>query len=241
MSDPLKRFLDLAQENNVDDKLIESPTIQHALKKCEQIGENLGESAINKIKKTPLKPSSPTPTFQESAFVKPKKETTLYNVTTQENKLPIITKASKLFKKASYSVRGLTGAATHKTNEQSYSLLLGERVGFNITKSASSCKSGFNANYKVSNKKTSLEYFSKNPVNNYSITVFNQESNFGITGHYSNNRGVSASLSIDKNSTSAECSYNKKKQMCNMEFGAYVTSGENYSNPFAGIRGRVTF
>ena len=241
MSEPLKAFLDVANEENVDKQLMKLPDVKNTLNKLERLGKDLGETAENLFKRPPLKPSGATPTYQESAFLKPKKETTLYNVTNQEKDIPIITKASKILKKTSYSIRCFSGAATYKQNQNSYSLIFGERVGFEIGKDTKFHDTGVKVTYKVTNQKTSLEYYSKSKINSHRISVFNQGSNIGVTAHYSNHNGLSSAVSIDKDSASAECSYNKQNKMCKMELGAYATSGENYSNPFVGVRGRISF
>ena len=241
MSEPFKRFLDVAKENDVDDTLLETPTFERALNNLERLGKDLGETAENWLKRPPAKPSAPTPTYEESAFIKPKKETTLYNVTNRENEVPLVTRASRIFKKASYSVRGFSGAATYKDGENAYSVIAGERVGFNYTNDTPHYDTGVTATYKVSNGKASIEYFAKGSVNSYSVNIFNQDSNFGVTGHYSNVNGFSSTVSVDRNGASGECSYNKATRMYKMELGAYATTGENYSNPFVGVRGRITF
>ncbi len=241
MPKPFEQFWDIAQENNVDDKLLSMPVVEKALDNLEDIGVELGETAAKIFKKAPVKPSGPTPDYQESAFIKPKTETTLYNVTTRENELPLVTKASRIFKNASYSVRGFSAAATYKKDDNAYSLIAGERVGFNFTKNAVNHHSGVTATYKVTNGKASLEYSSKNNLSSYNVSLFNQKSNVGVTAHYSNYKGFQSSVSIDKNSASGECSYKKDEKEYKMEVGAYATTGDNYSNPFVGVRGRITF
>lgn len=241
MSDPFKKFFDIAKDRNVDDKLLELPSVEKALDKFERIGKDLGESAKDLLRKPPAKPNGPTPTYQESAFVNKKKETTLYNVTNQEDKVPIVTKASKILKDIKYSVRGFSGAATYKNDDKEYSVIAGEYVGLNISKVSTYQDQGVTIKHRLSNGKTSLEYFSQNGAKKYSIALFNQNANFGVTGNYSNSNGFSSSISVDKNSASGECGYSKDKKLCSMEFGAYATTGENYSNPFIGVRGRVTF
>lgn len=241
MSEPLKIFYDIAKDKEVDDKLLNLQSIQETLDKFERLGKDLGEKAKDMLRKPPDKPNGPTPTYQESAFINKDKETTLYNVTNLEREVPLITKASKVLKRTTYSVKGFSGAATFKNNEKKYSLIAGEHIGFNITKDTPYNDSGVTITHKVSNNKTSIEYFSKSPINKYSIALFNQNKNVGITGNYSDNNGFSASVSIDKNSAAGECSYNKRKKMCDMKFGAYATTGENYSKPFVGVKGRITF
>lgn len=241
MPEPFDQFLDIVHENNVDDTLLELPTVEKTLNNLERFGKDLGEAAIKLFKKPPLKPAGPTPDYQESAFVKPKTETTLYNVTTRENEVPVVTKASKIFKNASYSVKGLSAAATYKDGDNAYSVIAGEKVGFNYTNDTPHYDTGVTAAYKVSNGKASVEYFSRTSVNSYSISLFNQNSNFGVTAHYSNHNGFNSAVSVDKNSASGECSYRKEEKIYKLELGAYATTGENYSNPFVGVRGRVTF
>ncbi len=241
MAEPFKQFWEIAQDNNIEKTLQEAPQIETTLNKLERLGKDIGETALRFFKKEPQKPSGPTPTYQESALLKPHKETTLYNVTNREQEVPTISKASKIFKNASYSVKGFSVAATHKEGKNAYSLIAGEKVGFNYTNDTPYCDRGLSATFKVRNHKSSVEYFSRNPVNSYRVALFNQDTNFGVTGHYSNHKGFSTSVSIDKNSAAGECSYNKNGKMYKMQLGAYATTGENYSNPFIGVRGRITF
>lgn len=241
MPEPFDLFIEYADEKDVDKTLLKLPTVEKTLNNLEKFGKDLGESAIRIFKKPPLKPSGPTPNYQESAFVKPKTETTLYNITSREEELPIVTKASRIVKNASFSVQGLSGAATYKNGDNTYSIIAGERVGLNYTNDTPHYDSGVTATYKVSNGKSSVEYFSRSTINSYSVSLFNQDSNFGVTAHYSNHNGFESTVSIDKNSASGECSYNTEGRMYKMELGAYATTGENYSNPFVGVRGRITF
>lgn len=241
MSEPLKQFWNIAHKNDVDDTLLKLPTVEKTLNNLEKFGKDLGQKAETLIKRSPAKPSGPTPDYKESAFIKPKTETTLYNITNRENEIPLIKQASKFFKKASYSVRGFSAAATYKAGDNAYSIIAGEKVGFNYTDNSKHHDQGITATYNVSNQKTSVEYFSKTSINSYSVSLFNQDANFGVTAHYSNHSGFSSSVSIDKNSASGECSYKKDEKMYKMELGAYATTGENFSNPFIGVRGRIAF
>ncbi len=237
MSEPLTRFLDTAQENNVDDILLKAPKTQGVIHDLENFGGDLGEKVEKFFKHLPLKPAGPTPTYQESAFVKPQKETTLYNVTNTEQKLPVVTKVSNLFKDASYRVKGLTASAKYKNG----CLYAGEKVGFGWDKTQSQVKQALKAQYNVGNSKTSIEYTRQNPEHTYSISVFNQTGNNGLTTSYSNKKGVHSALSIDEHSAALNVGYNKNLRQCNVDLSAYATSGDKYSNPFVGVSGRVTF
>ena len=237
MPEPLSRFLETAQDNNVDDALLEAPVVKRTLHNLENFGKDLGESAEKILKRPPVKPAGPTPTYKESAFVKPKSEGTLYNVTNREDKLPIVTKASKFIKDASYGIRGLTASAKYKD----YSLYAGEKVGLGWSKEQGATTSNIKAEYNVGNGKTKIEYSRKNPINSYNISLFNQDGNNGISAGYSNSNGFNSAFSIDQHSASLRCGYDKKYDNCNIELDAYATTGDKYSNPFAGVAGRITF
>lgn len=241
MSEPLKVFWKTARANDVDDKLLSMPVVETTLESLENYGKNLGEAAEKLFKKPPVPPSGPTPTYQESAFIKPENENTLYNVTNSESKLPVVTSISKVFKNLSYSVRGFSAAATLKENNTGYSLIAGEKIGAGIYHKESNTIKKLNATYNVGNKKASLNYSYSDPINSYGITIFNKGSNYGATASYSNTNGLEAALSVDRNSASAECKYNKSLHECNVELGAYATTGDNYANMFAGVRGRISF
>ena len=241
MPEPFDRFIEYVDENDVDKTLLKLPTVEKTLDNLEKFGNDFSRLAIKMFKRHPQKPSGPTPDYQESAFINRKPETTLYNVTNRENEVPIITRTAKLIKDTSISVQGLSCAATYKKDENAYSLIAGEKVGINYTKDTPHYDSGITFSHKVGNNKNSIEYFSRSAINTYSVSLFNQDSNFGVTAHYANHNGFNSTVSIDKNSVSGECSYDKENKNCKMQFGAYATSGENYSNPFVGVRGRITF
>ena len=241
MPDPIQTFLDVAKDNKVDKKLLESSFVEKTLDKLESCGKDVCESVKSWVKNPPLKPASPTPTYEESAFVKPKKETSLYNVTNRENEAPLIRRASKLFKDLDYSVRGLNVSAIYKNEEKEYSLIAGEKVGLGYENKSGQLVSGVKGTVNVGNGKSSLEYYSRNPANSYTISVYHQDKNTGVYAGYSNVKGLNSAFSADKNSASLSCSYNKKYEQCNLSIGGYFTSGDNYSNPFVGVSGRITF
>lgn len=234
MSEPLKRFLDTAHDNNVDDMLLSTPVVENTLDKLENYGKDLEENVKKTFKRPPAKPSGPTPTYEESAFIKPKTETTLYNVTNREKEVPTVT---KFFKKASYSVRGFSLKASYRNDDNKYCLLAGEKTGLSYVKREGFTDTELSAAYNIGNKKTSVEYSVSNSYNTYSISVFNQRNNNGLTASYSNREGFYSAFSIDEHSASVNCGYNKK----NISLSAYATTGDDYNNPFAGISGRMTF
>lgn len=241
MSDPIQAFLDVAKENNVDKTLLKSSFVKNTLDKLETYGKDLGESVENWVKRPPLKPAYPTPNYEESTFVKPKKETTLYNVTNREDEVPFIKKASKFIKKVNFGIKGLEGKASYQNNSNEYTIIAGEKLGLEYTKEQGSTTNGIKGSYNVGNNKAALEYYSKNPVHSYSISIYNQDKNNGLTAKYANANGINSAFSIDQNSASLSCNYNKKYTQCNLSVGGYVTTGENYSNPLIGINGRITF
>ena len=238
MPEPLSRFLETAQDNNVDDALLEAPVVKRTLHNLENFGKDLGESAEKILKRPPVKPAGPTPTYKESAFVKPKSEGTLYNVTNREDKLPIVTKASKFIKDASYGIRGLTASAKYKD----YSLYAGEKVGLGWSKEQGATTSNIKAEYNVGNGKTKIEYSRKNPINSYNISLFNQDGNNGISAGYSQKINpksyLRANASLFKSDAAFEVNYNKElKDGSHLSVGGY---GSTYYKE-AGVRLRWNF
>ena len=237
MPEKLTKFIETALENNIDDKLLKTPIVQKTIDNLENFGKDLGDKAEKILKQPPAKPPIPTPNYQESAFIKPKTETTLYNVTNHEKDIPAVTKCSNIFKNLSYSVRGFTAAAEYKD----YSLYAGEKVGLGWNKTKGSVNTAVKAEYNVNNGKTKIEYSKTNPINSYHISVFKQKDNNGLTAGYTNSNGLSSTLSIDNHSASLSLGYYKNSKRYKIELNAYATTGEKYSEPFTGIKGRITF
>ena len=117
---------------------------------------------------------------------------------------------------------------------------MGEKAGVGYEVKEGGAKTAFSALYNVRNGKSSLNYSFSRPGQNYGVSVFNKDSNNGVTAYYSV-ENVKSRVSVDKNSSSLNCSYTKKYEDCTVELNTYVTTGESYSNPYAGIGGRVTF
>ena len=92
MSEPLKQFLKVADKVDADKRILSETVVQNILDDVEDFGKDLGEDVENLFKSSsnirPPKPSVPTPTYQESAFLAPKQETTLYNVTNRKEEVP---------------------------------------------------------------------------------------------------------------------------------------------------------
>lgn len=241
MSEPLKMFLNMAKKNDVDETLLNMPVAEETLNNLENFGKDLGEKAERLFKRPLPRPAVPTPNYQESAFVKPKKETTLYNVTNKEKDVPVVTKNSNILKNTSFSVQSFTVSADYKKENKKYSVFAGEKVGFGITKNEGCITKELSTKYNVGNQKVSLEYSYNDPMNSFSVSVFNQKKNSGVTASYSNRNGLNSALSVDNQSASLNCGYDRDCKVCKIEVSAYATTGENYKNPFAGIAGRITF
>lgn len=131
MPNKLEQFLCVIDDNNVDKALLSESVVKNTLNSIENFGEDLGESVENffqSTKKTPpSKPSTPTPTYAESAFLEPKHETTLYDVTNKKHEVPEVTKDSNIFKKLSYSFRGFTASVDYKQDNSKYRVFAGEK------------------------------------------------------------------------------------------------------------------
>lgn len=100
MPTPLEQFLKVADKVDADKTILAETSIKNTVKKIKNFGENLGKSVEKIFKSTPntppKKPANPTPTYQESAFLEPKQETTLYDVTNKKAEVPEVTKNSNI-------------------------------------------------------------------------------------------------------------------------------------------------
>lgn len=244
MSTPLEQFLKVADKVDADKRILSETVVQNILDDVEDFGKDLGEDVENLFKSSsnirPPKPSVPTPTYQESAFIAPKQETTLYDVTNRKAEVPEVTKNSNIFKKISYSFQGFTASANYKNGKDKYRVFAGEKIGIGYEQQEDRSKTTFSALYNVDNHKSSLNYSYSNPTNSYGVSLFNKNGNNGASTYYSADK-FKSSISIDQNSASANCSYTKKYEDCTLELNTYITTGNNYSNPYGGIGGRVTF
>lgn len=244
MPTPLKLFLKVADKADADKIILSETPIKDTVEEIKSFGKDLGESVEKLLKPKsdtpPKKPVNPTPTYQESAFLEPKKETTLYDVTNRKAEVPEVTKSSNIFKKISYSVRGFTVSANYKNGSNKYRVFAGEKVGVGYEEKENHSETTFSALYNVRNHKSTLNCSYSSPITSYGVSLFNKNGNNGISAHYSVNNFKSV-ISADENSASLKCSYTKKYEDCTLELNTYVTTGEDYSNPYGGIGGRVTF
>lgn len=241
MTEPLKQFFKVVHAKDVDDALMDTPIVQSTLNSLEKVGVDLGEAVENMVKNPPEKPQGVVPTYAESAFVKPKCETTLYNVTNKSAEVPEVKKNSNIFKDLSYNVKGLGISADYKKGSNSVEFFAGEEVGIGVKQRKGGFKEELSAKYNVGNDKTSLNYSYKNPMGSCSISVFNQNGNNGLTAKYGNKNGFNSAFSIDKNSTSISCGYRKSYSDCQAEMIAFVSTDNNYKNPLLGVAGRIAF
>ena len=241
MPEPIDAFLNIAKKSNVDKTLMKSSFVENTLDKMESYGKDLEEKINNLSKKTPLKPIGPTPTYKESAFLSPERESTLYNVTNLEDEVPFVEKASKFIKNLKFGIQSFNLSTTYTKEKNNYTLITGEKIGFSLSKTENLRNTGIKGTYNIKNKKSSIEYYSKNPAYSYNVSIYNQADNNGIHAKYRNYDGFNASISVDKNSSSLSCGYKKEQKDCNISLGGYITSGENYSDPFIGVYSRITF
>ena len=244
MSEPLKQFLKVADKVDADERILSETVVQNILDDVEDFGKDLGEDVENLFKSSsnirPPKPSVPTPTYQESAFIAPKKETTLYDVTNRKAEVPEVTKNSNIFKKISYGFHGFTASAIYKNGKDKYRVFAGEKIGIGYEQQEDRSKTTFSALYNVDNHKSSLNYSYNNTRTSYGVSLFNKDGNKGVSAHYSADN-LKSGVSADEKSASLNCSYTKKYEDCTLELNTYITTGDNYSNPYGGIGGRVTF
>lgn len=241
MTEPLKQFFKVVHANDVDDALMDTPIVQSTLDSLERIGVDLGEAVEKMVKNPPPKPQGVVPTYAESAFIKPKKETTLYNVTNKSTDVPVSKKNSNIFKHLSYSVKGFEVLADYKKDGKSLGAFVGEQVGLRVKQQDNISKEEVNAKYNIVNDKLSLNYSYKNSKESYGISVFNQRSNNGLSVRYGDKNGFNSAFSLDEKSMAINCGYRKGYSDCNIEMNAFASAGKNYKNPVLGVAGRVTF
>lgn len=247
MPDKFSLFIKTLDKTDADKAILATEEVASVVDNLENIGKNTLETVGNLFKPSqnttsqpPLPPKSPVPNYQESAFLKPKNQTTLYTVTTKERELPEATASSNIFKHTSYRVRGLTASANYKAENNTYSLFAGERVGLGWSKKEGSMTTSVSAKYNVSTGRTALEYTNNSPAGNYSVSLFHKGDNNGGTVGYSQGHFASC-FSADNNSASINCSYNKKNKDYTLELSAYATTGDKYSSPYAGVSARMAF
>ena len=244
MPTPLEQFLKVADKVDADKTILAETSIKNTVEEIKNFGEDLGKSVEKIFKSTPnvppKKPANPTPTYQESAFLEPKQETTLYDVTNRKAEVPEVTKNSNIFKKISYGFHGFTASANYKNGKDKYRVFAGEKVGIGYEQQEDRSKTTFSALYNVDNHKSSLNYSYSNPRTSYGVSLFNKDGNKGISAQYSADN-LKSGVSADEKSASLNCSYTKKCEDCTLELNTYITTGDNYSNPYGGIGGRVTF
>ena len=245
MPNALDNFIDVANEYDVDKTLLKTDFVSAVKEKAENIGVDLGETVKTFIKgeekKAPTIPSGPTPTYKESVL-EPKNSTALYNVTNTHKDLPLVTKCSKFFKDVKYRVKGFNVAALKKSgNNNSYGAVVGEKAGVVWSKQQGSSNTSLQATYNVGKNKTEIEYSEANPVHSYSVSVFSDDGNKGVTAAYSNRNGFNTVFSADEHSAAVKAGLYKKYDNCNVDLNAFATTGENYKDPFVGVSGRITF
>ena len=189
-------FWDIAHDREVDDAILETAEVENVLHNLERSGKDLGEGIEKLFKQRPPKPpAGPTPSYAESAFIKPKKETTLYNVTNTEDKVPETTTKSTVFKNIKYRVRGFSLNAIYRNKDTDYKLFLGEKAGIGLEKKEGSTRTNIKAQYNIGNQKSNVEYSYSNPVSTYKFSVFNQHGNNGLTASYSTRKGFNSAFS----------------------------------------------
>jgi len=251
-NDKLEKFIDTLHDVDGDDRIMEELNVKGLLKEGGKFVENTVHDWTHKEKstflpkgsQTPPIPSGPTPTYEESAFLSNGHETSLYNVTNREDKVPEVSAKSNLFKHVKYRVRGLNLSAELRENDNHFTVFAGKRVGLGRTFQEGSVKSELRAFYKVSMHHagtSTAEYSIDSPSSWRRISIYNNDSATGVSYNYSNKRGFNSAFSIDTESASARIGYDGKYQGANIEAEAYFTTGNNYSNPFFGVSGRVSF
>ncbi len=244
MPNPFENFIDIANEYDVDKTLLKTELGRSAKEEIKDFGQDLGETVKNLVrpdkKKPPLKPSGPTPTYQESVL-EPKKSGTLYNVTNTHESVPEVTKASRLFKRVNYRFKGFSVAGLVNKGNNDYGVLLGDDSGIVWQNKQGSARSELQATYNVRRNKAELEYSEKNPVHGYKLSVFNDDGIMGMSASYTHNSGLNTVFSADEKSASVKAGLYRRCDNCNLDLSAYATTGEDYKQPFVGVSGRVTF
>ncbi len=95
MPDKFSLFIKTLDKTNADKAILATEEVSSVVDNLENIGKDTLEAVGNLFKpsqkatsQAPLPPKSPVPNYQESAFLKPKDQSTLYTVTTKESQIP---------------------------------------------------------------------------------------------------------------------------------------------------------
>lgn len=241
-NDKIEKFIDTLHDVDGDDKIMDALNVKGLLKEGGRFISNTVHDLTHKEETAPPKPSGLTPTYQESAFLNKGHETSLYNVTNREDKVPEVTKNSHFFKSVKYRVKGLNLSA--ELRESHFTLFAGKRNGIGKTFQQGSVKSELKAFYKVSMSHagtSALEYTVDAPLSRHKASIYNNDSAAGVSYNYSNKRGFNSAFSVDTESAAARIGFEGRCQGANVEAEAYFTTGQDYSNPYFGVSGRVSF
>lgn len=244
MPEPLKRFIDTAEELDVDKTLLETNLGASAKAELEDFAVDFGETVLDMLKpdknKKPPVPAGPTPTYKESVLA-PERSGTLYNVTNFHESIPEVTGRSKLFNRVKYKVKGFSVTGFVENGNLNYGLMAGDDTGFVWQSNQASTTNELQVTYNVRKNKAVFEYSESSPVQNYRISLFHDDGIYGVTAGYSHHNGINTTVSVDNKSASVKTGIYKTVDNCKMDLGVYATTGENYKYPFIGFAGRVTF
>lgn len=239
--DKVEEFIDVLHDVDGDDQILKAVKAKELLREGGDFLSNTLHD-LTHDHKSPPKPSVPTPDYQESAFLSDKHETSLYQVTNREEKLPEVTKNSHLLKNIKYRIKGLNLSAEMKNINLTF--FAGKRNGIGKTFQEGSIKSEVKAYYKVrknGNGTIRAEYNINSPSSYQGVSIYRDNYSTGVQYNFSNKRGLVSAFSADTESSSAKIGFEGKYQNANIEAEAYFTTGENYSNPYFGVSGRISF
>lgn len=251
-NDKLEKFIDTLHDVDGDDQIMKELNVKGLLKEGGKFISNTVHDWTHNDEivpekhtpKPPATPSVPTPTYQESAFLSRGHETSLYNVTNREDKLPEVTTKSNIFSHVKYRFKGLNASAELRDDGNHYTVFAGKRIGVGKTMQTGQVRSELKAFYKVSMHHagtSTVEYSVDTPSSWQRVSIYNNDSASGASYNYSNKRGFTSAFSADTESASVRIGYDGKYQGTNIEAEAYFTTGKDYSSPYFGVSGRISF
>lgn len=244
-NDKLEKFIDTLHDVDGDDRIMKALNIKGLLKEGgEFISETMHDWTHKDKPVAVQQPQTPTPTYQESAFLSKGHETSLYNVTNREDKVPEVAADSHIFSHVKYRVKGLNLSAEVKDENKCYVLFAGKRNGLGRIVQEGSVKTETRAFYKVSMHhfgSAVVEHSIDTPTSWHRASIYTNDCATGVSYNFSNKRGFNSAFSADTESASARVGYDGKYQGTNIEAEAFITTGKDYSNPYFGVSGRVSF
>lgn len=244
MTEPVEQFFKAFSDSNADRIILKDSSLSNLLDNFEKLGKDFGEQLENSVKNfgkrnndVPNPTATIPPDYSMQQYLEPKRTTTLYNVTKDAHKKPLL---EKVFSNMSYRVSNWDVEANSDLGKgNSVSATLGEHAGLTFSKTGHGTETSLSALHNIRSGKSEVEIYHENPTYSTSLSVFTQDGNKGGTVFYHNKfTNLSSALSVDENSASASVNWYPKQ---NVEFGAYMNRDfHNRKNDVIGVHGRIT-